>query len=68
MSKLEKFGLVTGIIGLVADCIALLVFLSGIWTPTSPKTTPVGCAIMGCRAWKPGLLKRGGPFLSRGAN
>jgi len=40
MSKLEKFGLVTGIISLVADCIALLTFFSGIWNPTSSNSTP----------------------------
>lgn len=35
MNSLEKFGLVSGIIGLIADIIGLVSFLSGIWQPSS---------------------------------
>jgi hypothetical protein len=35
MNHLEKFGLVSGIIGLVADIIGLVSFLSGIWKPSA---------------------------------
>lgn len=38
MSKLEQFGLVTGILGLVADAIALIAFFGGLWN-TAPQGT-----------------------------
>jgi hypothetical protein len=35
MNSIEKFGLISGIIGLVADIVGLVSFLAGIWQPTS---------------------------------
>ncbi len=39
MSKLEKFALATGIIGLTVDVIGLTTFLAGIWNPESMNST-----------------------------
>lgn len=39
MSKIEKFGLATGVIGLVADLIGLITFLAGFWQFSSDQST-----------------------------
>jgi len=52
MSGLEKFGLLGGIIGLIADAIGLTTFFLGLWQPSTSNATessisPVLLTIMG---------------------
>lgn len=42
MSNLERFGLISGIIGLVVDLISLVTFVLGYWQPATSNQTNGG--------------------------